>query len=60
MGRSSYEFGSDAIGSPSEECEERVEGVNLGELSSVLMDPDSCGLRRDEDSMADGWPRAGK
>jgi hypothetical protein len=49
--RSSKEFGPWIIGIPSEECEDRGEGVNLGELSSVSRDADSCGLRRDEEGM---------
>ena len=50
--RSSKEFGSCIMDSwSSEDCEERGEGVNLGELSSVLLDAGSCCLRREEKGM---------
>jgi hypothetical protein len=49
--RNSKEFGPWIIGRPSEECDDRGEGVNLGELPSVSKDADSCGLRWDEEGM---------
>jgi hypothetical protein len=49
--RSSKEFGPWIIGRPSEECDDRGEGVNLAELPSVSKDADSCGLRWDEEGM---------
>jgi hypothetical protein len=33
----------------SDECDERVEGVNLGELSSVLEEVGLRGLRREDE-----------
>jgi hypothetical protein len=48
MVRSSNEFGSRIMDKPSEECEDRGDGVNLGEVPSVLLDAGSCCLRREE------------
>jgi hypothetical protein len=47
--RNSNELGSFMMETPSDECDERVEGVNLGELSSVLGEVGLRGLRREDE-----------